>query len=308
MYGGFGCHAEPLDLADWENYVRTIATRYRGKLTLYEVWNEPKFSDVQQTRNMAFFTGSTEAMLKLAEVAHKVLKEVDPSNQLASPGFTVNVSQLEHYLMAGGSKFADAVAFHFYVDAPESMPQKIQAVRDAMARAGLGDRPLWNTEQYFELLPPGVKAPGPGGHGAETPEAIGAYTQRAHILAAANGVKRMYWYGYELSMLDPDGSPGLVAARYNTVAHWLVGSRVGPCTAPEAGVTACALQRGTDKAFAVWRARGNSEFRVPKDWASTSLENSVGVTSDLDNSEPVIGAAPILLKPSRAPWRMPAKQ
>jgi len=297
-----GCAAEPADLADWENYVRTVATRYRGKIRLYELWNEPKFSDVKQSRNSAFFSGSTQAMIELAKVAQRVLKQVDPANQLAGPGFTVHVAQLEHYLAAGGGAYADAVAFHLYAPTPEEMPAKIKKVREVMKAAGLGDKPLWNTEQSYELLPPGEKAPGPGGFGVSSADAMLPYTQRALILAAANGVSRMYWYGFENTMMKPDGSPSEVLAGYDTVARWLVGSRIGPCTSPDRGVYICPLKRGAEQAFVVWSANGNSLLKVPAQWNSTRIESPLGVTGELRDGMTTIGVAPILLKPSQRPW------
>src|ERR1700722_15019651 len=34
-----GTAAEPADMDDWRNFVRTLATRYKGKIEAYEIWN-----------------------------------------------------------------------------------------------------------------------------------------------------------------------------------------------------------------------------------------------------------------------------
>src|SRR5215468_5110882 len=36
-----GNAAEPRNLDDWRNYVKTVATRYKGRIHEYEIWNEP---------------------------------------------------------------------------------------------------------------------------------------------------------------------------------------------------------------------------------------------------------------------------
>lgn len=38
---GEGKRAEAADIKDWEDYVRTIAKRYKGRVHTYELWNEP---------------------------------------------------------------------------------------------------------------------------------------------------------------------------------------------------------------------------------------------------------------------------
>src|SRR5262249_13080787 len=77
---GKGEAAEPRKLEDWERYVRTVATRYKGVIHNYEIWNEP---NVKGT-----FTGSPQAMLQLGRVAYEVLKAVDPTVTVVSPSPT----------------------------------------------------------------------------------------------------------------------------------------------------------------------------------------------------------------------------
>ena len=68
---GPGNAAPPRDLEDWRNYVRTVATRYKGRIKAYEIWNEPNLEN--------FYSGTPEVMVNLAREAYSVLKEVDPS-------------------------------------------------------------------------------------------------------------------------------------------------------------------------------------------------------------------------------------
>ena len=40
-----GFTAEPANLEDWRIYVRTVVSRYKGRIPAYEIWNEPNLKD-----------------------------------------------------------------------------------------------------------------------------------------------------------------------------------------------------------------------------------------------------------------------
>src|SRR3989442_6392533 len=185
-----GYAAEPENIESWRNYVRTVATRYRGRVHYYEIWNEPN------ARN--FYTGTVETMVNLVRVASRELKEVDSSSQVISPSAVadVGVPWLEEVLRKGGGQYVDIIGFHFYVGSqpPEAMISLITRVRAVMAQYGARDKPLWNTETGWpienhikeESAPP----PSPG---ALTDSDASAYVARAYILNWAAGVRRFYW-------------------------------------------------------------------------------------------------------------------
>ena len=71
---GVGAPAEPKDVKDWINYLQTVATRYRGKIFNYEIWNEP--NDPQ------YFSGTIPKLVQLTQLARQTLKQVDSRNQI----------------------------------------------------------------------------------------------------------------------------------------------------------------------------------------------------------------------------------
>jgi len=101
----------------WYNFIKTIATRYKGKITAWEIWNEEDLN--------YFWKGSVEEYVELIEYAYKALKEVDENNivvmgglALANPGEgKYNPHFLEEFLALGGSKYVDVYAFHVYGNA-----------------------------------------------------------------------------------------------------------------------------------------------------------------------------------------------
>lgn len=301
-YGPPGCTAEPADLADWDTYVRTLAIRYKGRIRVWELWNEPKFADFPQNFASAFFTGTTDTMVRMAEIAHRVLKQVDPGNRLLTPGFTGAVTQIDHYLRAGGRDYADGVAVHFYVARPEDILARVQEVRAVMQRHGLGHLPLWNTEQNFELLRVNIEPPGPHGFGVRGPDVQAAYVLRSLILQASYGVERVYWHSWENVFADKGGAPNALGNAYIAVAHWLTGSVVGPCRPLAGRIMACPLHRGPQRGWVVWRTEGSGDFYWPADWTVAGAETVNGVTVELGGGAVKVGALPMLLRAGANRW------
>ena len=68
----------PDDLAVWENYVRTVATRYRGRIQAYELWDAANVE--------AGYSGTVETMVELTARAGRAIKESDPNALVVCPG------------------------------------------------------------------------------------------------------------------------------------------------------------------------------------------------------------------------------
>jgi hypothetical protein len=153
---GFGCAAEPVKMAHWEEYVRRIVRRYRGRIKAYELWNEPNFSDIPRDLNaQSFYTGNVANMIEMARIANKVIKENDPNAVLSTPGFVNGSDRLELFLASGGKRYVQAVSYHFYSENSERFASQIAEVRDVMKRQGVSYLPLWNTETGIEVNAPG---------------------------------------------------------------------------------------------------------------------------------------------------------
>ncbi|MGL4502111.1 MAG: GH39 family glycosyl hydrolase, partial [Planktothrix sp.] len=111
---GPGKAAPPQNIEDWRNYVRTVATRYKGRIHYYELWNEPN-------GYKRFYTGTVAEMVELSREAYQILKEVDPTITVVSPsatgdwGSSPGVEWLEEFLSQGGGDYADVIGYHFYV-------------------------------------------------------------------------------------------------------------------------------------------------------------------------------------------------
>lgn len=300
-----GNAAEPRDMADWRNYVRTVAQRYQGRIRDYEIWNEPN--------EAGFFSGSPQKLVELTCAAHAELKAVSSDNRLVSPAMIGEGGEpqlLEDFLRSGGNRCIDRVGYHFYVPkgAPEATLPLVQRVREAMKRGGAANLPLWNTEAGWWI----ENAEG-------TPESAAdrrwyrvssgesaAYVARALLVGRAAGLERYFWYAWDntsLGLIEPSTGalkPGAVAFR--TVARWLGQSDVAGCEV-DAGRWSCRLKAASGElvGYAVWSAASSAAaFRPPAGTIITSAERLDGSVQTLDGPAAqhqwLPGDEPVLLR------------
>ena len=67
------------DDAAWRRYVHTAVEHYRGRVKLWEIWNEPDLSN--------FFLGSTDDYIRMLRSAYDEVKRADPESQVMTAGF-----------------------------------------------------------------------------------------------------------------------------------------------------------------------------------------------------------------------------
>lgn len=297
VYGAGGA-SEPRDLVDWENYVRTVANRYKGRLHYLEIWNEPKYGDIEPTKG-AFFSGTAKNLVDMACTARRVARAVDPDIRIVGPGFTGAGDRLERFLAAGGGRCVDVVGFHFYTATPEKMRERIHDVRQIMQRQGVAHLPLWNTEQGYEIVGPHARIPGNLGYEVADEATEAAYIVRSLVLGADAGLSRFYFYSWE-RLLDKNSQPKQGAQAIATSIRWLRQARIADCS-ESAKIWVCGLERAGRKAWLVWSARGEQSWLPPAAWSVTAFEPLEGaggkVTGDI-----TIGAAPVLLKRETSAW------
>lgn len=252
---GPGQASEPSDLARWENYVRAVATRYRGRIRHYEIWNEPASS--------RFFNGGPHALLALQRSAHRILKDVDPANVVVTPATTrvKDLDWFDRYLGLGAADYADVIGYHLYGegDAPEAIVDLVAELRARMARHGVR-KPLWNTESGYRT--------GASHRSGIPPD---AFMLRTLVLARAAGVERFYYYSWDHAAMGlQEGRSGTINAAgraFDFAATRLVGARDLHC--PDRGelrVCALTLADGTP-ARIVWTTDGQPRpWRLPDGW------------------------------------------
>jgi hypothetical protein len=283
-----GTAAEPADMEDWRNFVRTVATRYKGRIEAYEVWNEPNLT--------MYWTGSVKQLVDMSREAFRIIKSVDPDALVVLPACTSgNGPQfLDDFLKQGGGQYGDVIGYHFYVSgAPEAIIDMASRVKDIL-RANHVDKPVWNTES-------GWHDPSP----FPSDELGAAYVSRALILAWAAGVSRFYWYSWDghgwvsLEMVEvvDDVTKKPAAKAYATTEQWLLGAAVRSCDSAATSEWTCELERNGKRQWVVWNTKGPATFVVPAEWHAAHDTLLLGSKEKLKNTTVQIGLIPILLEP-----------
>ena len=283
---GKGNAAEPQQLADWEQYVRVVASRYKGVIHNYEIWNEP---NVKGT-----FTGRPQAMLELARAAYQILKSVDPTITVVSPAATASdgVSWLSEYLKKGGCAYSDVIGYHFYVtpEPPEAMIALIKKVNTTGRKYDCQNKPIWNTES-------GWASP----KQFSSDEESAAYMMRTYLVNWLLGVQRCYWYAWDnhnWSTLDltsrSDNKITNAGRAYSVLQDWMLGSILRSCERGRSGIWICQLDRGSSSARVIWSESNRQWFAVPKSWHVRATTSWTG-----QREAPItpfnVGPAPALL-------------
>lgn len=297
---GYGGNSPPRDMRDWENYVRTVATRYKGRIKYYELWNEPTFDEIDTGRG--YYAGSAKTMVELGRVAWRVIKSIDPDNKLISPGFTGEGERLDLYLSLGGKDITDVVAHHFYADLPEKQPGLVKQVRSVMVKHGLADRPLWNTEAGYWPPRTGEVL---GRSWPRNESDLASYIARILTLSAASGIDRFYWYSWELTMLRRDERVQSISAlaAYTQTLRWLNGATVKSCESPDLSLWICELALGKRQARIVWNTGETRQWTPPAEWQVVQYETLSARVLELGTEASLaLDGSPILVKSDRHLW------
>lgn len=312
-----GCAAEPASTADWENYVRTLVRRYKGRIKYYEVWNEPRFHEMEgrlPDGSVGYFSGSVAALVELAKVAKAVLAEEDSEAKLISPSFVsgdLGIRRLKLFLSAGGGKYMDVLGFHFYADVPEKIAGMGLKLGSLLHDSHLEGVPIWNTESGFTYERPGhsiLPERRTGSYLDVLPVQLGAaYVSRALVIAAASGVARFYWFNWDGE--PPHPTMGIAWLRgtfatpmtraYQRTRAWLLGNSISPCETGSADLWLCHVQdKAGRNSWVAWRANGEGPADLSRLGKGLTVERLLSDSADLnvDLTNIVIGAAPILIR------------
>jgi hypothetical protein len=144
---------KPQNAADYGDFIRYVATRYRGKVSAWEVWNEENTSRFWSTGP------SPSAYVPLLKATYPVVKSVDPNALVVFGGVSQNdYGYIEGAYAAGAKGYFDVMAAHPY---PGPSPPEatwysgsrisstsfsgFREIRKSMLARG-DDKPIWLTE------------------------------------------------------------------------------------------------------------------------------------------------------------------
>jgi hypothetical protein len=168
-------------------YVRQTASRFRGKVDAWCIWNEPNVSH--------FWKGTDEGFIELTRLSADAVREVDSEVILLGGAFNRNVTGLPEKFIrklfeSGAMDKADAVAFHPYELNPARTALLYDRFRNIVDDYGFGDR-IWITEVGY---PTGGWYPT-----AVSEKKFPAYVVKTFVNLAVSGAQKILWY----QLFDP---------------------------------------------------------------------------------------------------------
>jgi hypothetical protein len=196
--GGAGTGTPPSNPADYAAAAQWAAAHFRGRVSAWEVWNEPNLTE--------FWTGNVADYARLLKAAYPAIKAGDSSAQVVLGGPSTNDTPWLAQLYAAGAKGSfDVMATHPYqgmADAPPETPSdgnrwwlsNVTTVHDLMVANGDGAKSIWFTEFGWSSHdnPSGVQNWNRG----VTPQQQADFLVRALTYVAQNFpyVTNVFWY------------------------------------------------------------------------------------------------------------------
>lgn len=189
----------PRDLGEFENYVARTVEHYRDRVTWWQCFNEPLYTDYSLPRKQGY-DGATYA--KLVQAFAKAARRADPQCRVLAGIGALHAGQImddfEKFFAAGGLAAVDAVDIHHYptIRPPEFVEDLLVKLNGLMDKHG-GRKPIWLTEYgyYADDEPWSIPLPR---HGFDNPlpnEQIQAeYAVRWATLMLANGVDKVFYH------------------------------------------------------------------------------------------------------------------
>lgn len=130
--GTYGSDDPPFDMVRLTDYCRAVATRFRGQIAAYQIWNEPNLE-----REWGGRSPSPRAYVTVLRECGGAIREADPDAIIISAGLAPTGTRIEGVMPheeflwkmyeAGASAYFDVLGVHApgYRSAPEDDPQNL---------------------------------------------------------------------------------------------------------------------------------------------------------------------------------------
>jgi hypothetical protein len=292
--------SSPPNIPAWRDYVRAVAERYAGRHVLLQIWNEANVS--------GFWSGTPQEMAEITKAAHDAIADVSPRPTLVSPALVTRLSGQrawinEFYASSVDGRpvgdYVDVVSLQLYPEAegtPESSMELLAALRVVLDSHGV-QKPIWNTEINYGLT--GVEV-----EPADV-EKQQSNVVRTFVLNAANGIGRVYWYGWDQQLIvdtlltEPDGATVTAAGKaFGTVRRWLLDTTPRGCTEDGDGTWTCVFDHPDGERTVYWNADTAVSVNVPE--GAGSYQQVGDPARDVSPGEQIeVGLLPVMVGPTR---------
>jgi len=315
----------PRTIAPFKAFVRAVMDRYRvfngaRGIAAYQVWNEANIS--------SFWTGTPTQMARLVRAVNQVRHRVDPRATVVAPPMTMRLGYQAAWMKQfyavrlGGTpvwRYVDTLALNLYplptygrrAGTPEDSMVLLAQARKSLRQDHVPrSKPIWNTEVNYGLQS--------GKHGGQPARRITAtlqasYVVRTYLLNAAHGIKRVFWYRYDMSRVlgggplgntvlsNPSDPTQVTAAGHAFVRaqRWMHGRLLGskghaPCPKDRHGTYHCVVRDGSGTRRIYWNPFRTATVTLAR--GAHHRENVLGGVSSVRPRETLrVGRAPVMV-------------
>ena len=169
-------------------------------------------------------------------------------------------------------------------------------MRSVLASHGV-DKPIWNTEINYGLT--GLEVP-PAPKKEQIMNVVATF-----LLNAANGIERVYWYGWDQQLIvdtllvEPDGATLTPAGRaFRTVQGWMIGAAVTGCSTDGESTWTCTLDHPDGMRTVYWNAETSAQVTLPD--GASSIQKAGGREKPVAPGAALeIGMVPVMVSSPR---------
>jgi hypothetical protein len=273
----------PRDVARFSRFAGQCVARYKHRVKVWEVWNEP---------NIGFFRGSAAEYAEMVKAAAVAARQADPDCRIAVGCAGVDLDFLQRLYEFGCGPYFDVMSVHPYQWGRQLndgwMLDKLHACRQLMDRHGDSHKEIWITEIGWSLAE-GV-----------TPQDQANLLAQAMVTALSVRerlkVEKVFWFcvkdwgGPGHGLFDTSGKPKPALAAYRAVATELSGAHYrGTWKAPE-GVRGHLFDRAGQPVLAIWTPSPDGKVQVEIGTSSANLALRT-VSNNTVNVRPALGKA-----------------
>lgn len=241
-YADLGDFGPPANVEDFADFVETLAQRYKGRITHWQIWNEPNIYPEWGNQH-----ANPEDYAQMLCLAHERLKKVDPNNVVIAAALAPTVGQdgggyaggglddlifLQRMYAAGAGECFDVAAAQGYglfsgpydqrTNPLQTNVARHVLMRDIMVRNGDAGKPIWLSEVNWNAVPNDPAIADLNRFGMVTPEQQARYVPEVFERARkewpwiggmnvwffkrpGDAEKNQSWYYFR--MLEPDFTP-----------------------------------------------------------------------------------------------------
>lgn len=302
-----GSSSAPSNIEDWKTWVREVATRYKGQITQYQMWNEANLT--------AMFSSSGDSAVEMAQLtvaAQQVIREVDPSAKVITASSTIVQNKgfvrdgwLKRYLKALKSRGGkpDGIAVHLYPWLKKGpgngdladRAKGLDYAKQVIDATGYKKVPILDTEMNY-----GNQRNNRWPKKKYSQTQGSAYLAQTYLESLHNGVVQVDWYGWDDYSLgiwttSPSGTVLKPGITYQTLLKNLAGTNNKGCTITKS-VTVCLTQKGKTRNYYVYRPGAKKiTYTVPAKFKVRKACDLYDSCKPIRKNRVKVGLAPVRL-------------